>query len=130
MCCKRIYDFTLCGIIKFMDVGLFFLLLAGHYLADFTLQPPFVAENKKLVFLEPIGFHALTSHAMTHGLVAGFLSSSYAAGLVVGISHWLIDLRASRYLQDKLGKKEPLLSLHADQLLHTLVIAFTVLAVV
>jgi hypothetical protein len=69
---------------------LFLTLLAGHYLADFPLQPPFVAEKKGLVFIESIGFHALTSHAAIHGLVAGYIAGS-EAGLIVAVSHWLID---------------------------------------
>lgn len=76
------------------------LLWAGHYLADFPLQPDHVAKNKGKVFVEAIGFHCLTAHAFIHGLVAGgvasFLGHDWLLPLVVvAVTHWLIDFGKS-----------------------------------
>lgn len=75
---------------------LLLLLIAGHYLADFPLQPDFVAKQKSRVFFESIGFHCMTAHAMIHGLVAaavsGVLGHSWLLPfVVVAVTHWLID---------------------------------------
>lgn len=75
---------------------LLLLLVAGHYLADFPLQPDFVARMKSRVFFESIGFHCLTAHAMIHGLVAAAVVSVLGYRwlmpfLVVAVTHWLID---------------------------------------
>lgn len=74
----------------------FLLFAAGHYLADFPLQPAFVAQKKGRVFFEAIGFHCLTAHAMIHALVAAVIAVVLGhhwlmAFLVVGVTHWLID---------------------------------------
>ena len=78
----------------------FLALLAGHYLADFPLQPDFVAKQKGRVFIEAIGFHCLTAHAMIHALVAGELAAQLGhdwqwPAVIVGVSHWLIDFGKS-----------------------------------
>jgi hypothetical protein len=72
------------------------LLLAGHYLADFPLQPDFVAKMKSRVFFESIGFHCLTAHAMIHGLVAAAVLAALgypwlAPFWIVAGTHWVID---------------------------------------
>lgn len=113
-----------------MDIQLLLTLLAGHYLADFGLQSRYMAESKKLIFIEAIGFHALTAHAFIHALIAGLLSSSFTVGAFVGITHWIIDMRASTWLNQKLGRKQDLFGIHLDQLLHIAVIALVVLLVV
>lgn len=113
-----------------MDFQLLLILFAGHYLADYALQSRFMSENKKKVFIEPIGIHSLTAHASIHGLIIGLLSGSFSAGIFVAISHWLIDfVRSSDWLADKLvksgliDKKRPMLfGIHLDQFLHLLVI--------
>jgi hypothetical protein len=110
-----------------MDIKLFLMLVAGHYLADFALQPRFMAETKQLVFVEAIGFHALTAHAFIHALTAGVISGSFAAAVIIGATHWLIDLRASKLLR---GKREALFGINIDQSLHLLVILVVALAVV
>ena len=113
-----------------MDIQLFLTLLAGHYLADFALQPRFMAESKKLVFLRALGFHTLTAHAFIHALVAGVLSGSLTVAIIIGMTHWIIDLRASKWVSGKLGKQSDLFGINLDQLLHVAVIAATVLIVV
>lgn len=110
----------------------------GHYLADFPLQPAFVAEKKGLVFVESIGFHCLTAHASIHGLVAGFIANSlgfeqyFLFGLIVGITHWLIDFgKSSVLIDDRFPhtkgarneyQKQGLYGINIDQTLHFIVI--------
>lgn len=86
-----------------MEIQHLIIFWAGHYLADFPLQPAFVAEKKGLVFIESIGFHCLTSHAFIHGLVAGVIANqlgydAFLFGLIVGITHWIIDFGKSSKL--------------------------------
>lgn len=116
-----------------MNVELLITLWAGHYLADFPLQPAFVAEKKGLAFIESIGFHCLTSHAFIHGLVAGAITQNFAAGLIVGSTHWLIDFgKSSQLLKNwphtKGARRGPqttgLYGINIDQTLHFLVILF------
>ena len=121
------------------ELQLIIYLWAGHYLADFPLQPPFVADLKKKVFQESIGFHCLTAHAFIHGLVAGSLTNNFTAGLIVGVTHWLIDagkaceLIDDRFPHTKGARKGPqtagLYGINIDQALHFAVIVFVVLVV-
>lgn len=115
-----------------MSWQLLWTLWAGHYLADFPLQPEFVAKQKSLVFIESIGFHCLTAHAFIHGLVAGVLSGHLWVGAVVGLTHWVIDFgKASKLLVNlphtKGARKGPqtsgLYGINIDQALHLAVIA-------
>lgn len=108
------------------------ILWAGHYLADFPLQPAFVADLKKKIFQESIGFHCLTAHAFIHGLVAGTITQNFTAGLIVGVTHWLIDcgkaceLIDDRFPRTKGARKGPqtagLYGINVDQALHFAVI--------
>jgi hypothetical protein len=122
-----------------MDLQLLLMLIAGHYLADFALQPQYMAEKKQLVFIEPIGFHALTAHAFIHALVAGLISSNFIVAIAVGITHWLIDFgRGSKLLDDEfphtkgsrnVEQSHGLYGIHLDQALHVLVIYICVILV-
>lgn len=115
-----------------MNIELLITLWAGHYLADFPLQPAFVAEKKGLAFIESIGFHCLTSHAFIHGLIAALIAGSFNIGLIVGITHWIIDFGKSSLLLDdrfphtagaRMGpQKTGLYGINIDQSLHLLVI--------
>lgn len=116
---------------------------SGHYLADFPLQPAFVAEKKGLCFVESIGFHCLTAHAAIHGLVAGVIASqlglhnAFLFGLIVGITHWIIDFGKSNVMLDdrfphtkgarNAYQKVGLYGINVDQTLHFIVIALCVL---
>jgi hypothetical protein len=121
-----------------MDWKLLLILWAGHYLADFPLQPAFVAENKQKILGESIGFHCLTAHAFIHGLVAGVITQNLAAGLAVGITHWLIDFgKACQLLDDHFphtkgarlhGQTAGLYGINVDQALHFLVILIVSIA--
>ncbi len=114
-----------------MEVQLFLTLVAGHYLADFGLQSQYMAENKRLVFIEAVGFHSLTAHAFIHALVAGVLSGSFVAALIIGLTHWLIDFGSAAEILRKSsnGKKGGLYSLNTDQALHIFVIFIVTTAV-
>jgi len=117
-----------------MHWHLFVLLLAGHYLADFALQTQYMAENKATVFKKALGFHVLTAHAFIHGLVAAVISRHYTVGIIVGLSHWVIDfLKASELIDDRFphtagarrnGQKVGLYGINIDQTLHILVLLF------
>lgn len=97
------------------------MLWAGHYLSDYPLQSAYMAENKAYALITAEGTHTLTAHAFIHGLVAGMLSQSLAAGLIVGVTHWLIDFgKASKLI--KRGKLNGLYGINIDQLLHFSVI--------
>jgi len=74
-----------------MDIQLFLMLVAGHYLADYALQSDFMAKNKADALKTAMGFHTLTAHAAIQGLVAGLLSQNFTIGIVVAITHWIID---------------------------------------
>lgn len=119
------------------------LFWAGHYLADFPLQPAFVAEKKGLCFVESIGFHCLTAHAFIHGLTAFAIASqlhnphAILFGLIVGITHWLIDFGKSNVmLNDRFPhtkgarnqyQKVGLYGINVDQALHFIVILLCVI---
>lgn len=115
-----------------MDWHLFLTLAAGHYLADFGLQNRHMAEGKRTVGKEAAGFHLLTAHAAIHALILGLLAHSVTIGLIVGLSHWLIDfLKASELLTDRFphtkgarrhGQTQGLYGLNIDQALHLLVV--------
>lgn len=118
-----------------MNLELLTILWAGHYLVDFPLQPAFVAEKKGLAFVESIGFHCLTAHASIHGLVAGAITQNFGAGLVVGLTHWLIDFGKSSILLKNLphtkgARQGPqttgLYGINIDQFLHFVVIVLVV----
>ena len=121
-----------------MNFELLIIFWAGHYLADFPLQPAFVAEKKGLCFVESIGFHCLTAHAFLHGLVAGVLAHQlgfvdwFTFALIVGVTHWIIDFgKSSVLLDDRFPhtkgarvsvQKTGLYGINVDQSLHFIVI--------
>lgn len=127
-----------------MNIEHLIIFWAGHYLADFPLQPAFVADLKKKVFIESIGFHCLTAHAFLHGLVAGVIASQlgypgFLFGVIVGLTHWIIDFGKScellddRFPHTKGARKGPqiagLYGINIDQTLHFLVILITLLLI-
>lgn len=118
----------------------FLLLVAGHYLADFALQTQFMVEQKQNIFKTAMGFHALTAHAAIHGLVAGVITRSFTAGLIVAGAHWLIDgVRSTSVFDNKLphtkgarknGQTQGLFGINIDQMLHIGVLALVAFYVV
>ncbi|HET7320445.1 MAG TPA: DUF3307 domain-containing protein [Candidatus Saccharimonadales bacterium] len=123
-----------------MHWQLFLTLLAGHYLADYGLQTQHMAELKAKVFKQAAGFHVLTAHAAIHGLVAGAITRNFTVGVIVALSHWVIDfLKASEYVDNRFphtagarqgGQKVGLYGINVDQTLHILVLLVVVLFVV
>ena len=103
-----------------MDIQLFLTLVAGHYLADYGLQSDFMVKQKENALKTAMGFHALMAHAAIQGLVAGLLSHNFTIGVIVAMTHWLIDL--GRGAKGWYG-------INIDQLLHILVILFAVIFV-
>lgn len=104
-----------------MNLTLLIMLWAGHYLADYPLQSAYMAENKAYALMTAEGTHALTAHAFIQGFVAGVISHSLTAGVIVGVTHWLIDFgKASKLL--KRGKSNGLYGINLDQLFHFSVI--------
>lgn len=103
--------------------GFFFLLLAGHALADFALQSPWMAQaknrNRKVdpATIPPgqtpqtIWPYVLTAHALIHGLTVALILG-HVVGIYCGIgetvAHWVIDF----------GKCENKYGIHMDQALH------------
>lgn len=126
-----------------MEISHLIIFWAGHYLADFPLQPAFVADLKGKAFVESIGFHCLTAHAFIHGLVAGTLanflgySEWFLFALIVGITHWIIDFgKSSILLDDRFPhtkgarmsvQKTGLYGINIDQALHFLIIALCII---
>lgn len=97
--------------------------MAGHFLADFPLQPEHMLRDKKLAFQTSLGTLTLLAHAAVHFLVSLTLLSilgaqeAYLAALGIGATHFLIDA----------GKIRGHYGVMADQLLHYVVLALVVL---
>ena len=97
-----------------------FWLLAGHALADFTLQTDVMAKYKNRhnipenippgQKLTPCWGYWLSAHALEHGACVALVTGSILLGLAETVSHWLIDF----------VKCESWIGVHADQILHVL----------
>ena len=95
-----------------------FLLIAGHFLADFPLQGEHIARTKSRHYIPdfvpkgqkptPIWFHSLTAHALIHGLVVYVITSRLDLSLYMSVTHWIIDFM----------KCENWTNPHVDQLFH------------
>lgn len=100
-----------------------FLLIFGHALADFVLQPEAMGYGKnrnaeihdKEHSLFPVWWYWLTAHSMVHGgvvyLISGLLlGSSYALLLALAetVVHWFTDF----------AKCEGWITTHQDQAIH------------
>jgi hypothetical protein len=111
-----------------MDMQLLLIMWAGHYLSDYPLQSPYMAERKAYALKTSEGTHALTAHAFIHGLVAGVITQNLAAAIAVATTHWIIDFGKASVLL-KRGKRTGLYGINVDQLLHLTVIAAVCLMV-
>lgn len=100
-----------------------FLLVFGHALADFVLQPEAMGYGKnrnanihdKEHSLFPDWWYWLTAHSLVHGGIVylicySLLGSMYALilGLLESVLHWLTDY----------AKCEGWISVHQDQAIH------------
>lgn len=74
-------------------VEILFLLIAGHFLADYPLQGDFLARGKNRT--DPIPgvpfYQCLIAHAFIHGGVVAILTGSWILGAVEVILHAIID---------------------------------------
>ena len=93
-----------------------FMLLVGHALADFVLQPEAMGygknRNDKVHASEsslfPHWSYWMTGHALIHGGVVYLITGSILLGLIETLAHWIVDFL----------KCEGRLSVHQDQAIH------------
>ena len=100
---------------------LFAILLCMHFLLDFAIQGDFVAKHKARIVegrSNEFWKWVLTAHAASHTLPVLLLTNSLILGLVMFISHFVIDFL----------KCEQKLNFNQDQILHILVIVAIVVA--
>lgn len=113
-------------------IGLFFVLMMGHALADFGLQHHQFAMGKNR-FNDPPGYdpelhgpkevvwpYYLTAHAGIHGLMVYLITGWLAAGLFEWVAHWLIDF----------AKTSKWTSVHEDQAFHVLTKCLILIAMI
>ena len=97
-------------------ITLFVTLLCTHFLLDFAIQGDFVAKYKARTIDDSNNVMwkwVLTAHAASHTLPVLILTQSVLLGLVMFISHFVIDFL----------KCEQKINFNQDQTLHILVIA-------
>ena len=97
-------------------ITLFAILLCTHFLLDFAIQGDFVAKYKARIVEgsdNVIWKWVLTAHAASHTLPVLLLTQSVLLGLIMFISHFIIDFL----------KCEQKINFNQDQTLHILVIA-------
>ena len=96
-----------------------FYLIAGHALADFSLQSDAMAKGKNRhrktepppgATYTPCWPYWLTAHALIHGATVAVITGSVHLGIAETIAHWCIDF----------GKCENWYGIHIDQALHFL----------
>lgn len=92
---------------------MFLLLLAGHAVMDFALQPDAMAREKCRHSTSPLQsavpwYYWLTAHALGHGGAVYLVTNSLSLGILETVVHWLIDF----------AKCEGWTNVHVDQLLH------------
>lgn len=89
-----------------------FFLLAGHALADYSLQSDFIAQAKsRFTELGRVYWKAvLPAHSIIHGAFVAWITGSVLLGILETICHALID-------DAKCAQR---LSFYQDQLLHVL----------
>ena len=97
-------------------ITLFATLLCTHFLLDFAIQGDFVAKYKARIVDDSNNVMwkwVLTAHAASHTLPVLLLTQSVLLGLVMFISHFVIDFL----------KCEQKINFNQDQTLHISVIA-------
>ena len=106
-----------------------FLLIFGHALADFVLQPDAMGYGKnrndkihdKEHSLFPVWWYWLTAHSLVHGGVVYLITGSLILGVIESVVHWVTDF----------AKCEGWIGMHLDQAIHIgckVVYAFVMLA--
>ena len=101
-------------------LSMLFWLLAGHAVADFTLQTDVMAKGKNRhkrpenvppgQKAMPCWYYWLTAHALEHGACVALATGSVVLGLLEAALHWIIDF----------AKCDGYLNPHSDQFLHLL----------
>ncbi len=98
-------------------LSLLILMLAGHLVGDFVLQPAPMSSGKnrnksREQFDDgfPQWYYWLSAHASAHGLIVYFITGSILFLVLEFLSHWMIDFI----------KCDKLINLHQDQALHIL----------
>ena len=91
-------------------ISMLFLMIAGHYLADYPLQGDFLAKakNRNTEVGKEHWKHALVAHSMIHALPVAFVTGSVFLALAEAVVHGLTDY----------AKCEGKLSLNQDQAIH------------
>ncbi len=99
---------------------LFFALLIGHMVADYSLQTEFLALGKNHRRPRPlpgalgetpgVWVHCLTAHSLIHAGAVWILTGSMILALIETVLHWIIDFVKSAGFGN----------LHVDQFLHIL----------
>ena len=93
-----------------------FMLIFGHALADFVLQPDAMGygknRNDKIHDMEhslfPVWWYWLTAHSLVHGGVVYLITNSLLLGCIETVIHWVTDF----------AKCEGWISMHQDQGVH------------
>lgn len=93
-----------------------FLLIFGHALADFVLQPEAMGygknRNDKIhdneASLFPVWYYWLTAHSVVHGGMVFLVTNSLLLAVVEVLVHWATDF----------AKCENWISMHMDQAIH------------
>lgn len=93
-----------------------FMLIFGHALADFVLQPEAMGYGKnrndkihdKEHSLFPVWYYWLTAHALVHGGIVFLITNSLLFGIIETVLHWLTDF----------AKCEGWIGMHQDQAIH------------
>lgn len=92
-------------------VMLLFLLIAFHFVCDYSLQSDFIAVGKNPANPQTNGvpwYWIMTSHAFVHGAAVAILTQSVLLGLAEVVIHFVIDV----------GKCKKLINADQDQCLH------------
>ncbi len=98
---------------------LFFLLLCGHALADFSLQTDVMAKGKNRhnkttpppgAKYQPTWKYWLSAHALINGLAVSLITGIWWFGVLEAIIHWLTDFM----------KCDNRFGIHTDQSIHIL----------
>ena len=100
-----------------------FLLIAGHALGDYPLQPEAMATCKCRKAHLPLQnevpwYYWMTAHALVHGLITAFIVAFWMGNKELAVTvgllefgiHWIIDAL----------KCEGFYGIHVDQALHVL----------
>ena len=93
-----------------------FMLIFGHALADFVLQPDAMGYGKnrndkihdKEHSLFPVWWYWLTAHSLVHGGVVYLITGSLLLGVIESVIHWVTDF----------AKCEGWIGMHLDQAIH------------